>query len=74
MTASSKKWGMPLQNRAKNEANTAPMISWPSPPMFQKRILKASVTPRAEMHMGMQNFTVAWKAMGERKQPEMMVP
>jgi hypothetical protein len=41
----------------------APTQIWPSAPMFQKRILKASVTPRAETHRGMAILTVSRREM-----------
>ena len=59
MAASSAQWFHPVQNRAKKLANTPPIISCPSPPMFQNRILKARVTPSAQMHSGTVYFTVA---------------
>ena len=73
ITASSSGWGQSVQKRANQLANTPPMMSWPSPPMFQKRILKARVTPSAQMHRGMVYLMVAWMARGLRNAPLTMV-
>ena len=45
------------------------MMICPSAPMFQNRILKASVTPSAEMSRGIITLMVPWKAILLRNAP-----
>ena len=50
----------------------APTHICPSAPIFQKRILKASVTPSEVMSRGMVSLTVSSMLMREPSEPEII--
>ncbi len=59
---------------AKNDAATAPMEIWPSAPIFQKRILNASVTPSDVMSSGIAILMVSRRFPAEPTAPPTIVP
>ena len=58
---------------AKKLAAIAPMVIWPSPPMFQKRILKHGAIARAHPRRGTAIFIVCLKYIGLLNEPLIMV-